>query len=462
MFEYQSALSTRYGSKKMRAVFSDYCKYKHWRKCWIALAKAQKELGLLITDEQIQALEDNVNNIDLKLAATFESQFNHDVMAQLYAFGEQAPIAKGILHLGATSAFVSDNGEILMQKAAMDLIKEKLTIIIRRLAKQAELYADMPTVGFTHYQMAQPTTIGKRLALYLQDFVSDYEQLLEWQHTLKLRGAKGTTGTQASYLLLFDQDVDKVAKLDALIADYLGIDDTYLITSQTYPRKRDSQTLSLLSMIAQSAHKLAVDFRLMQHDGLVSEPFGSHQIGSSAMAYKRNPILCEKICGLSRKVMIDALNGPMTASNQWLERTLDDSSNRRLVIAEAFIIIDEILVSTQKVLEGMVIYPGKIRQQLQEYLPFLATEPILMAIANKGQDRQLWHEHIRQQSMLITQFQMDPWTLIENLQKIEGFPLTKEELDALLKPDQFIGLAAQQTHEYLKHIESIIKESNHD
>ena len=462
MNQYQSALSTRYGSMAMRDIFSDHNKYKQWRRCWIALAKAQQQLGLDISDEQIKQLEAHVDHIDLERAAHYEEKFQHDVMAQLYAYGEQAPLAKGILHLGATSAFVSDNGELLSQLEAMRIIQTTLTQIITQFSKQANTYADMPTVGFTHYQHAQPTTFGKRLALYLQDFVTDMDQLVHWLETCKLRGAKGTTGSQASFLMLFNQDHKKVQELDQLVANHLNMDATFLITGQTYPRKRDSFTLNILSGLAQSAHKFAVDVRLMQHDSIISEPFGAHQIGSSAMAYKRNPILSEKICGLARKVMIDALNGPMTASNQWLERSLDDSSNRRLVLAEAFITVDEILMSVLKIIEGMVVYPNKIQEQLNQYLPFLATEPLLMAIANKVGDRQLWHEHIRQQSMQVIQAQQHPQQLINQLKAIEGFPLSDQELNQIMQPSQFVGLAKQQTQTYIESIKHYIKESYYD
>ncbi len=462
MNQYQSALSTRYGSQAMRELFSDHNKYKQWRRCWLALAKAQQQLGLDISDAQINQLETHLDDIDLATAAHYEEKFQHDVMAQLYTYADQAPLAKGILHLGATSAFVSDNGELLSQFEAMNILSNKLTDIITQLAKQANSYASMATVGFTHYQHAQPTTLGKRLALYLQDFVSDMDHMMLWIDSLKLRGAKGTTGSQASFLALFDQDHKKVEQLDQLIAQHLNMKETYVITGQTYPRKQDSITLNILSGLAQSAHKFAVDFRLMQHDGIVSEPFGTHQIGSSAMAYKRNPILSEKICGLSRKVMIDALNGPMTAANQWLERSLDDSSNRRLVLAEAFIIVDEILISTLKVIEGMIVYPNKISDQLNQYLPFLATEPLLMAIVNKGGDRQVWHEHIRQQSMQVIQSQQDPVQLIKHLKEIAGFPLSDDEVNHIMQPSQFVGLAQQQTQTYIESIKHYVKESYYD
>src|SRR5690554_3793935 len=335
MNTYQSPLTLRYGSEEMRYLFSDYHKFTTWRKVWLELAKAQKECGLAISDEQIKQLEDYVDTLNLDVAKQYEDILLHDVMAQLHAYGDQAPLAKGILHLGATSAFVSDNAEILIQKQAMLLTQKKLHELIHLLNKRVKETANVNVVGFTHYQVAQPTTFGKRLAMYLQDFMSDLQLLNHWFDTLMLRGVKGTTGTAASYLELFNQDTQKVQQLDQLFAKRLNIQSTYPITGQTYPRKRDSLTLSVLSGIGQSAHKLTVDFRLMQHDLLLNEPFRKKQVGSSAMAYKRNPIMSEKISGLARKVMIDALNGPMTAANQWLERSLDDSSNRRFVLAES-------------------------------------------------------------------------------------------------------------------------------
>jgi adenylosuccinate lyase len=462
MKNYQSPLATRYGSDAMREIWSDFNKYSLWRTVWFSLAKAQHQVGLPITQEQLDQLYANIHTIDLESAAAFEAKFHHDVMAQLHAYGEVAPLAKGILHMGATSAFVSDNAEILQQQQAMQLILDKLKQTLTALSNQVLHYANTAVVGFTHYQVAQPTTLGKRWAMNLQDFMMDFTQIEAWFDSLSLRGVKGTTGTQASFLELLDHDENRVNQLEKLVAQELSIEHVYPITGQTYPRKRDSLTLFALSGIASSAHKFAVDFRLMMHDKLVSEPFGAHQVGSSAMAYKRNPILSEKISGLARKVMVDALQGPLTAANQWLERSLDDSSNRRLVIAESFIVVDEILESTLKIIEGVNVHQQAISAQLQVNLPFLATEPLLMAIASYGGDRQVWHEHIRRLSMEVIDNHEEPTLIISRLQQLNGFLLTQHEVEQLLDPTQFIGLAPSQAIAYAKHVLSTLKEKQND
>lgn len=462
MRHYQSPLSTRYASTQMREIWSDFNKYTQWRKVWFALAKAQHSLNLPITQEQLDQLEANIHTIDLESAAAFEAKFHHDVMAQLHAYAEVAPLAKGILHMGATSAFVSDNAEILQQQQAMQVIQSKLIQTIQTLSEQVVQYADVAVVGFTHYQVAQPTTLGKRWAMNLQDFMMDLTQLDAWFDSLSLRGVKGTTGTQASFLELLDHDESRVNELEKLVATQLSIEKVYPITGQTYPRKRDSFTLFVLSNIAQSAHKFAVDFRLMMHDKLVSEPFGSQQVGSSAMAYKRNPILTEKITGLSRKVIVDALQGPLTAANQWLERSLDDSSNRRLVLAESFLVVDEVLESSLKVIKSMNVHTEAINKQLQQNLPFLATEPLLMAITAHGEDRQVWHEHIRELSMQVINNHEDPALIITRLQQLDGFPLNQHEVDTLLDPTQFVGLAPQQAKAYARDVCSTLKEKQND
>lgn len=462
MKEYQSPLSTRYGSNAMREIWSDYNKYTQWRKVWYALAKAQHALNLPISQDQLDQLKDNITTIDLESAAAFEAKFHHDVMAQLHAYGEVAPLAKGILHLGATSAFVSDNAEIIQQQQAMTLLLKKLTQTIKALSIQILAYADTAVVGFTHYQVAQPTTLGKRWAMTLQDFMMDLTQMEAWFDSLALRGVKGTTGTQASFLELFEHDEAKVQELERLVAQELSVEHVYAITGQTYPRKRDSFTLFVLSNMAQTAHKFAVDFRLMMHDKLVSEPFGTHQVGSSAMAYKRNPILSEKITGLARKVMVDALQGPLTAANQWLERSLDDSSNRRLVLAESFLLVDEILESTLKIVQGLHVHKEAITAQLNQNLPFLATEPLLMAITAAGKDRQDWHEHIRELSMQVINNHEDPALILTRLQELDGFPLKPDEVEALLNPQLFVGLAPQQAKNYAHKIMKKLKENHYD
>lgn len=462
MKNYQSPLSTRYGSKAMKKIWSDFNKYSSWRKVWFALAQAQHDMGLPISQEQLEQLKANITTIDLESAAAFEAKFHHDVMAQLHAYGQAALAAQGVLHMGATSAFVSDNAEILQQHQAMLLILDKLKQVLMAFSNQVLFYADTAVVGFTHYQVAQPTTLGKRWAMTLQDFMMDLEQVESWFASLSLRGVKGTTGTQASFLELLDYDEKKVLKLEQLVAKELKIHHVYPITGQTYPRKRDSLTLFVLSGIAQSAHKFAVDFRLMMHDKLVSEPFGKQQVGSSAMAYKRNPILSEKITGLSRKVMVDALNGPLTAANQWLERSLDDSSNRRLVLAESFIVVDEILESTLKIMSAVNVDHQAIHAQFQANLPFLATEPLLMAITASGKDRQVWHEHIRTLSMEVINNHEDPTLIISRLLDLDDFPLSRQEVDTLLNPTRYVGLAPNQAKNYAHHVLATLKEKEND
>ncbi len=460
MKTYQSPLTTRYGSQDMRALFSDYHKFTTWRKVWLALAKAQQQLGLDISDQQIAQLEQYVNDLNMDVAKEYEEVLFHDVMAHLHAYGDQAIDAKKILHLGATSAFVSDNAEILIQKEAMAYILKKLMYVCDALIARIKETAETTIVGFTHYQVAQPTTLGKRLAMYLQDFASDLSQVDRWFNDVKLRGVKGTTGTAASFLKLFEYNENKVFELDHLFAQSLQFKETFPITGQTYPRKFDSFTLFILSGIASSAHKLAVDFRLMQHDLLISEPFAKHQVGSSAMAYKRNPILSEKITGLARKVMVDALNGPLTASNQWLERSLDDSSNRRFVISESFLLVDEILNSLTKLVKGFAIDTQAIDQQLSQNMHLLISEPLLMAITKKGLDRQVWHEHIR--VAFLDSLSNKETTLLSALMAIEDFPLNEEEINECISIKSISGVASLQAMRYVGVIEQSLKERKHD
>lgn len=460
MKNFQSPLATRYGSETMRFYFSDYHKFTTWRQVWVALAQAQKELGYPISDQQIQALKTYQDDLNLEVAQRYEAEIFHDVMAQLLAFGDQVGDAKGILHLGATSAFVSDNAEILIQKQAMQEVFDKLCQIIELLIVRIEESANLQVIGYTHYQVAQPTTLGKRLSMYLQDFMADMHQLQDWFDTLLLRGVKGTTGTAASFLDLFDQDQDKVFALDQNLAKQLGIQASFDITGQTYPRKRDNFTLFVLSEIAMSAHKLAVDFRLMQHDQVIHEPFRQKQVGSSAMPYKRNPILSEKISGLARKVMVDALNGPLTSANQWLERSLDDSSNRRLVLAEAFLIVDEILLSLTSLVKGFTINEDQIKKQFNDNLGLVISEPLLMALSKKGHDRQVWHEAIRQ--AFLKTLVDDNSDIITNLQAIDNFPLSEKEIKAIVSIENLSGLAYGQTMRYLDKVKTQLKEIKHD
>lgn len=452
---YESPFSLRWASDEMRFLFSQEKKFKTWRKMWLALAEAEKELGLDISEEQISELKTNINNLNLKRAAYHEKQTRHDVMSHILTYGEQCPKAKPIIHLGATSCFVGDNTDVLIIKESLELIREKLLKSMDNLSKFAYEYKEMPTLGFTHYQPAQLVTVGKRASLWLQDLLLDLDELDFVIDSIKLRGAKGTTGTQASYLELFEGDHRKVEKLDSLIAETFGLKTSYNVTGQTYPRKMDSRVLNILSQIAQSAHKFATDLRLLQNLKEMEEPFGKKQIGSSAMAYKRNPMRSERICGLSRFVINNALNGAVTASVQWFERTLDDSSNRRLSISEGFLAVDSILNLYVNITEGMVVYPGVINKHIMEELPFMATETILMDAVKKGGDRQELHEVIRVCSMKAAENVKkhgEKNNLIELLAKEKIFGMTLKELQDILDPNNFIGRASQQTESFINDV----------
>jgi len=422
---------------------------------WVALAEAEKELGLDISDAQINELKGNIDNIDLDRAAYHEKQTRHDVMSHILTYGEQCPNAKPIIHLGATSCFVGDNTDILVIKESLDLIRKKLLKTMENLADFSLEYKDIPTLGFTHFQPAQLVTVGKRASLWLQDLLLDLDELEFVLDNLKLRGAKGTTGTQASYLELFDGDQEKTKKMDTIIAEKLGLKSSYDVTGQTYPRKVDSRVLNLLSQIAQSAHKFATDLRLLQNLKEVEEPFGKKQIGSSAMAYKRNPMRSERICGLARFVITNALNGAVTASVQWFERTLDDSSNRRLSISEAFLAVDSILNLYMNITDGLVVYPGVIKKHIMEELPFMATETILMNAVKRGGDRQELHEAIRVCSMKasenVKKYGKEN-NLIELIAQENIFDMTLEELNDILDPTNFTGRSSEQTIEFINDV----------
>jgi adenylosuccinate lyase len=436
----------------MRYLFSQEKKFTTWRKIWVALAEAEKELGLNITSEQIRELIENIDNLDLERAAYHEKQTRHDVMSHILTYGEQCPEAKPIIHLGATSCFVGDNTDILIMKEGLELIRGKLVAVMSNLSDFAMDYKEMPTLGFTHYQPAQLVTVGKRASLWLQDLLLDLDELDFVLEKLKLRGAKGTTGTQASYLELFDGDDEKTKKLDKIISEKLGLYDSYDVTGQTYPRKTDSRILNILSQIAQSAHKFATDLRLLQNLKEIEEPFGEKQIGSSAMAYKRNPMRSERICGIARLVINNALNGASTASVQWFERTLDDSSNRRVSISEAFLGVDSILNLYINITKGLVVYPGVIKKHIIEELPFMATETILMNSVKRGGDRQELHEKIRVYSMQATRNVKENGlanNLIELIAGDEDFGITIDELNKILDPVNFIGRAPEQTEEFI-------------
>ena len=449
---YESPLTKRYASKEMQVVFSADKKFKTWRKLWIALAEAEKELGLLITAEQIEEMKVHAEDINYDAAYSREKEVRHDVMSHVYAYGLQCEKARGIIHLGATSAYVVDNADIIVMTEGLKLIQCKLLNVIKNLADFSMEYKDMPTLAFTHFQPAQPTTVGKRASLWLHEFRMDLEDLEYVLSTVKLLGCKGTTGTQASFMELFDADEDKVKKLETLIAEKLGFSSCVPVSGQTYSRKTDMRIVNVLAGIAASASKMANDIRLLQHLKELEEPFEKGQIGSSAMAYKRNPMRCERIAALSRFVMIDALNPSFTAGVQWLERTLDDSANKRLSIPEAFLATDGILELCLNVTDGLVVYPKVIEKHLREELPFMITENILMDTVKKGGDRQLLHEKIRIFSMQAGKNVKEGKknNLLDLITADTSFDVTKEELETALEPKKYIGLSCRQVEEYLE------------
>lgn len=396
---YESPLTSRYASREMQALFSPDKKFRTWRKLWVALAESQMELGLDISQDQVDELKKNQDNINYDIAQAREKEVRHDVMSHVYAYGIQCPKAAGIIHLGATSCFVGDNTDLIIDYEALDLIKKRLVKLISILSRFADQYKDLPTLGFTHFQPAQPTTVGKRACLWIQDFIFDLESLEDFLQRRRLRGVKGTTGTQASFLELFDGDYEKVKLLDKMVAKKMGYDDVFAVTGQTYSRKLDSQLVNILAGIAQSATKFSNDIRLLQHLKEIEEPFEKNQIGSSAMAYKRNPMRSERIASLARYIIADMINPAMTVSGQWFERTLDDSANRRISVPEAFLATDAVLNLCANVCDGLVVYPKVIGQRLMKELPFMATENIMMDAVKKGGNRQELHEKIRLHSL---------------------------------------------------------------
>lgn len=449
---YETPFNSRYASPEMQYLFSPDKKFKTWRKLWITLAEAEKELGLGITDEQIEDLKAHAEDINYEVAQEREKLVRHDVMAHVYAYGQQATKAKPIIHLGATSCYVGDNTDLIIMYEALELLKTKLINVMANLAKFAREYKDMPTLGFTHYQPAQLTTVGKRACLWLQELWMDYEQLENVLEVKRLRGAKGTTGTQASFMELFENDGEKVKQLDKLVAQKLGYADTYPVTGQTYPRKFDTICLNVLSLMAQSCYKFAGDLRLLQNLKEMEEPFEKNQIGSSAMAYKRNPMRSERICALSRLVMCNALNPAMTASTQWFERTLDDSANKRVAVSESFLAMDGILQIMINVTGGMVVYPKTIRARVMSELPFMATEMILMEEVKRGGDRQELHERVRVHSMAAAaQVKQEgkPNDLLERIIADDYFKMSEEELMSAVKPENFVGRAPEQVEDFL-------------
>ena len=450
---YESPLSARYASKEMKYIFSPDKKFRTWRKLWIALAESEKELGLPITQEQIDELKAHADDINYEVAQEREKIVRHDVMSHVYAYGVQCPNAKGIIHLGATSCYVGDNTDIIIMTEGLKLIRNKLITVIRNLSKFADEYKALPTLAFTHFQPAQPTTVGKRATLWMQEFMMDLEDLEYVKGSLKLLGSKGTTGTQASFLELFDGDQETCKMLDRKIAEKMGYKACFPVSGQTYSRKLDSQFLNVLAGIAQSAAKFSNDIRLLQHLKEVEEPFEKNQIGSSAMAYKRNPMRSERIGSLSRYVMVDVLNGYFTTATQWFERTLDDSANKRLSIPEAFLAVDGILSLYANVADGLVVYPKVIEQRLRKELPFMATENIMMdAVKKRGADRQQLHEKIREHSMAasrVVKVEGGENDLLERIAADEAFGVTLEELEKILKPENYTGRAKEQTEDFL-------------
>ena len=462
---YTSPLTGRYASKEMQYIFSQDNKFRTWRKLWIALAETEHELGLNITKEQIDELKAHQDEINYEVAEAREKEVRHDVMSHVYAYGVQCPNAKGIIHLGATSCYVGDNTDIIIMREGLELVHKKLVNVINELSKFAMKYKDMPTLAYTHFQPAQPTTVGKRATLWLNELVLDLEDLEYVLGSLKLLGSKGTTGTQASFLELFDGDHAKCRQLDQMIAEKMGFTSCYPVSGQTYSRKVDFRVLSVLAGIAQSAHKFTNDIRMLQHMKEVEEPFEKHQIGSSAMAYKRNPMRSERIASLADYVISDLMNPMLVSSTQWFERTLDDSANKRLSVPEGFLAIDGILDLYLNVVDGLVVYPKVIRKHLMAELPFMATENIMMDAVKAGGDRQELHEKIRQISMQAGKTVKEEGkdnNLLELIAADPSFHLSLEDLEASMQPERYVGRAPKQTEEFITEVINPILEKNKD
>lgn len=462
---YQSPLSQRYASKEMKEIFSNDKKFRTWRRLWIALAQAEQELGLDITDEQIDELIAHKDDINYEVAQEREKIVRHDVMSHVYAYGQQCPGAKGIIHLGATSCYVGDNTDLIVMHEALELVKKKIVNVLAELKKFALEYKDMPCLAFTHFQPAQPTTVGKRAALWAHDLMMDYEEIEYLLEHKKLLGQKGTTGTQASFMELFNGDTDKVKEIDRIICEKLGYDACFPVSGQTYSRKYDTRVLHALAGIAQSAHKFSNDIRLLQHMKEIEEPFEKGQIGSSAMAYKRNPMRSERMASLANYVICDTLNPALTASTQWFERTLDDSANKRISVPEAFLATDGILDLYLNITDGLVVYPKVIEANLLRELPFMATENIMMDAVKAGGDRQELHEAIRVHSMEAGRHVKEegkPNDLIDLIAADPKFGMTKEQIMEVMDPKNFVGRAPQQTEEFFKEYIDPILEANKD
>lgn len=459
---YENPLITRYASLKMAQIFSDDNKFKTWRKLWIVLAECEKELGLNITDEQIAELKRYESDINYEVAAEREKAVRHDVMAHVYAYGQQCPTAKPIIHLGATSCYVGDNADLIAIYEALGVIEIKLANVIDKLARFALQYKDMPCLGFTHFQPAQLTTVGKRATLWIQDLLMDLGAVKDIKNNFKLRGAKGTTGTGASFLSLFDGDADKVKKLDEMVCEKLGFTASFAVTGQTYPRKFDTIVLNALALIAQSAYKFSNDLRLLQSLKEIEEPFEKDQIGSSAMAYKRNPMRSERMGSLARFLLSMPINAAVTASTQWFERTLDDSANRRLVLPQSFLAADAILSLYLNVSSGLVVYENVISSRIKEELPFMATETILMEAVKRGGDRQELHEKIRQYSMQAAErvkMRGESNNLLDQIKSDSAFMMSPSEIDAIMDPKKFTGCASVQTRDFIsEHVTPLLRQ----
>ena len=457
---YESPLSGRYASRYMLHLFSADMRYSTWRRLWVSLAKAEHTLGLPVTDDQIAEMEAHVEDIDYECVAAREKEVRHDVMAHVYAFGKAAPSAAGIIHLGATSCYVTDNADLILYRDALRYLRGELLVVLANLRDFALKYRSLPTLGYTHYQPAQLVTVGKRATLWMQDLLSDLNEIDFAIENIKFLGCRGTTGTEASFLDLFEGDADKIDEMNRMICRDFGFDECFDVAGQTYPRKVDSRILNCLSSIAQSCYRMANDIRLLQHDRQVEEPFEKNQIGSSAMAYKRNPMRCERICSLSRYLMADALNAPMTASTQWLERTLDDSANRRISMPEGFLCADAILRLTQNVTDGLHVNEKIVERAVREYLPFIATENLMMEAVKRGGNRQELHEIIRRCSMEATARMKngEDCDLLSRLAAEPAFGLTEQEMQELLTPAAYIGRCPGQVEAFLEKLRPLLQD----
>ena len=459
---YESPLASRYASAFMLSLFSAQTRIETWRRLWVSLAKAEHALGLPVSEQQVSELAAHISDIDFDMAAAREKEVRHDVMAHVYTYGKAAPSAAGIIHLGATSCYVTDNADLVIYREGLRYLRGELLAVVRNLAAFADKYKALPTLGYTHYQPAQLTTVGKRATLWMQDLMSDLEELDFVLDSMRFLGCRGTTGTEASFLDLFEGDGKKIDEMNRMIAADFGFEKRYAVCGQTYPRKEDSRILNVLSSIAQSCYRMANDIRLLQHDRQVEEPFEKNQIGSSAMAYKRNPMRSERICSLARYLMVDALNAPMTASVQWLERTLDDSANRRISLPEGFLCCDAILRLAQNVSDGLHVNEKIVERFCREYLPFIATENLMMEAVKRGGDRQELHEIIRVNSMAATarMKEGENCDLLERLAAEPAFGMTLPEMEALLEPKRYIGRCPEQVEQYLKEIAPQLKDAS--